>query len=180
MYYLKTRYYNPENERFLNEDIYVSTGRGLLDSNMFAYCRNNPTCRKDSSGTTEVAGPDDKPELVDDDKTIAGGKMGKSGSRGFVSKNAKYNFKSKLALNDHYEKHNSEFGNAFSDPQAYVDAANYVIQNGEYVAPQNGYVKFYGMNGRANYAFVGMSFDHTYITTFHLKHVSQIQFAVCK
>lgn len=49
---------------------------------MFAYCWNNPTRRKDSSGTTEVAGPDDNPDLVDDDKTIASGKTSSGGGIG--------------------------------------------------------------------------------------------------
>ena len=60
----------------------MSTGRGLLDSNMFAYCRNNPVCRRDSSGTTEVATPDDDPDLIDDDKSIAGGKTSGGGGAG--------------------------------------------------------------------------------------------------
>ena len=154
----------------------MSTGRGLLDSNMFAYCRNNPVCRRDSSGTTEVATPDDDPDLIDDDKTIAGGKTG----GGFGGNRGRFDFKSKTALDEHYTKHNPEFGNAYRSPQEYVDAANYVIQNGEYIPAQNAYVKFYGMDGRANYAFVGMTRDHMFITTFHLKHVSQILFWNCR
>ena len=91
-------------------------------------------------------------------------------------KSGQFTFKSEAALNKHYEKHNPEFGNVFSTPPEYVETANYVIENGQYIAKQNAYVKFYGMNGRANYAFVGMSYDGAYITTFHLKHVNQILF----
>lgn len=79
-------------------------------------------------------------------------------------------------MKEHYEKHNPEFGNAFSTPQEYVDAANYVIENGVYIPRQNAYVKFYGMNGGANFAFVGLSHCHSFITTFHLKHASLILF----
>lgn len=64
MYYLQTRYYDPENVRFLNADIYVSTGRGLLDSNMFAYCWNNPVIRSDEAGTdpfTQATADDSTP-----------------------------------------------------------------------------------------------------------------------
>ena len=43
---------------------------------MFAYCRNNPTYRKDSSGTAEVSLKDDDPDLIDEDKSFAGGKTG--------------------------------------------------------------------------------------------------------
>ena len=49
-YYLQSRYYDPETGRFLNADEYVSTGQGLLGTNMFAYCGNNPTSRVDDGG----------------------------------------------------------------------------------------------------------------------------------
>lgn len=54
LYYLQSRYYNPNIGRFINADIYISTGQGVLGNNMFAYCRNNPVCRKDASGTDDV------------------------------------------------------------------------------------------------------------------------------
>ena len=54
LYYLQSRYYNPNIGRFLNADSLVSTGQGLLGNNMFAYCRNNPVSRKDASGTDDV------------------------------------------------------------------------------------------------------------------------------
>ena len=48
---------------------------------MFAYCRNNPVCRKDISGTTSVDIFDsDGNPLTDDDQRIDGGKMGDSGN----------------------------------------------------------------------------------------------------
>ena len=50
LYYLQTRYYDPEVGRFINSDILVSTGQGLLGNNMFAYCLNNPTNYSDPSG----------------------------------------------------------------------------------------------------------------------------------
>lgn len=49
-YHLKSRYYSPEDGRFLNVDGYVQTGQGLLDKNMFAYCGNNPVNRRDGNG----------------------------------------------------------------------------------------------------------------------------------
>ena len=42
---------------------------------MFAYCRNNPVCRKDVTGTTDVALPDDGTELLDEEKSYEGGKI---------------------------------------------------------------------------------------------------------
>ena len=50
MYYLQTRYYDPETGRFINADGLVSTPTGLLGGNMFAYCNNNPVMLSDPSG----------------------------------------------------------------------------------------------------------------------------------
>ena len=50
LYYLQSRYYNPEMGRFLSADSLVSTGQGILGNNMFAYCLNNPVCHADPSG----------------------------------------------------------------------------------------------------------------------------------
>ncbi|MGE5455740.1 MAG: RHS repeat-associated core domain-containing protein, partial [Ignavibacteriales bacterium] len=50
LYYLNSRYYNPEMSRFLNADGYVSTAQGLMDSNMFVYTSNNPIIRSDMTG----------------------------------------------------------------------------------------------------------------------------------
>ena len=50
LYYLQSRYYNPEWGRFINADGLIATGQGLTGYNMFAYCGNNPVNRKDASG----------------------------------------------------------------------------------------------------------------------------------
>ena len=50
LYYLQSRYYNPQWGRFLNADGYVSTGTGLLGYNMYAYCDNNPVMYMDLTG----------------------------------------------------------------------------------------------------------------------------------
>ena len=50
LYYLQSRYYNPEIGRFINADTFVSTGQGLLGNNIFAYCRNNPVNYFDKGG----------------------------------------------------------------------------------------------------------------------------------
>ena len=50
LYYLQSRYYDPATGRFLNADGYVSTGQGILSSNMYAYCENNPVNRVDETG----------------------------------------------------------------------------------------------------------------------------------
>ena len=54
LYYLQSRYYNPETGRFLNADKFASTGQGILGNNMFTYCGNNPVCFTDSTGRRMV------------------------------------------------------------------------------------------------------------------------------
>ena len=54
LYYLSSRYYNPELCRFISADGYVQTGQGVFDKNMFAYCLNNPVNRVDSDGSSSV------------------------------------------------------------------------------------------------------------------------------
>ena len=49
-YYLQSRYYNPEIGRFLNADVFASTGQGFLGHNLFAYCANNPINFADTKG----------------------------------------------------------------------------------------------------------------------------------
>ena len=55
LYYLQSRYYDPEVGRFINADAYASTGQGILGTNMFAYCRNNPVGYCDGTGNYVVA-----------------------------------------------------------------------------------------------------------------------------
>ncbi len=50
LYYLQSRYYDPDVGRFINLDKFASTGQGLLGLNMFAYCLNQPVLYFDSSG----------------------------------------------------------------------------------------------------------------------------------
>ncbi len=53
LYYLQSRYYNPEWGRFLNADgfgVVTTSPMTLTDQNLFAYCDNNPIMRMDASG----------------------------------------------------------------------------------------------------------------------------------
>ena len=54
LYYLQSRYYDPEVGRFISVDGYPSTGQGILGCNMFTYCLNNPILLNDNTG--EAAG----------------------------------------------------------------------------------------------------------------------------
>ena len=50
LYYLKSRYYDPNLQRFINSDVIPSTGQKFIGANMFAYCLNNPVCIGDDGG----------------------------------------------------------------------------------------------------------------------------------
>ena len=50
LYYLQSRYYDPQTGRFLNADGQITTGSDLAGMNLFAYCSNNPVNMTDSSG----------------------------------------------------------------------------------------------------------------------------------
>lgn len=51
LYYLQSRYYDPEVGRFINADAFASTDiSGVLSTNMFAYCENRPTVGSDPTG----------------------------------------------------------------------------------------------------------------------------------
>ena len=54
LYYLQSRYYDPQTCRFINADeasvVTVSPDSANYDKNLYAYCDNNPVVRADSSG----------------------------------------------------------------------------------------------------------------------------------
>ena len=51
-YYLQSRYYDPENHRFINVDSFASTGQGFIGTNMFAYVNSDPVNCIDADGKT--------------------------------------------------------------------------------------------------------------------------------
>ena len=65
-YYLQSRYYDPAVKRFINADIYASTGQGFIGTNMFAYCNNNPISFSDYTGYSLVDADTDS----EDDYTV--------------------------------------------------------------------------------------------------------------
>jgi len=50
LYYLNSRYYNPQWGRFLNADGLVDGEDSLLATNIYIYCNNNPVMHSDPSG----------------------------------------------------------------------------------------------------------------------------------
>ena len=45
-----SRYYDPVTHRFVNADGYFQSGDNILDTNMNAYCQNNPGIYIDTGG----------------------------------------------------------------------------------------------------------------------------------
>ena len=55
-YYLRSRYYDPENHRFINADVYTTTdASNAISCNMFAYCNNNLVVFLDSTGMYSIS-----------------------------------------------------------------------------------------------------------------------------
>jgi len=50
LYYLQSRYYNPEWGRFINADSNFDINTGVLNANIFIYCANNPVIYADANG----------------------------------------------------------------------------------------------------------------------------------
>ncbi len=71
LYYLQSRYYDPEIGRFLNADVYVSTGQGFVGNNMFAYCLNNPVILDDLSGRLATLSGIANPNVMAADSTTS-------------------------------------------------------------------------------------------------------------
>ncbi len=57
-YYCGSRFYMPELGRFLNADVYPDTGTGVVGTNMFAYCNNNPVMFVDPDGEDTTTADD--------------------------------------------------------------------------------------------------------------------------
>ena len=57
LYYLQSRYYDPETCRFINADSLLVAGDYLQGTNLFAYCLNNPVMYSDPSGYESTYSP---------------------------------------------------------------------------------------------------------------------------
>jgi len=81
LYYLQSRYYDPELGRFLNADAFASTGQGILGNNMFAYCLGNPINRTDGEGSVSYDCMDDDADKDNNPfNDVGGGSGGGNGS----------------------------------------------------------------------------------------------------
>ena len=66
LYYVGSRYYDPQIRRWICADSYVSTGQGTLGLNTYVYCYNNPVVLIDMDGHRPVIGLDPQSETEDE------------------------------------------------------------------------------------------------------------------
>gem|GEM_PF-2943568 len=55
LYYLNSRYYDPQSDRFINADSFGGQVGSINSHNIFAYCMNNPVLLTDDQGTRPLA-----------------------------------------------------------------------------------------------------------------------------
>ena len=67
LYYLQSRYYDPEMGRFINADAQLNTD-AILGYNMLGYCYNNPIMLSDSLGTRPILGTSIENETEEEKK----------------------------------------------------------------------------------------------------------------
>jgi RHS repeat-associated protein len=99
---------------------------------------------------------------------------GKAGGKAFS-----YGFSTSERLFTHFGKHGGDVMKGLNknnyDIKNYLNDANYIIKTGQYIPKMNGYIKFMGKDGRANYGFVGMTRDGKNITTFGVRSVNRLK-----
>ena len=85
-----------------------------------------------------------------------------------VTPNKHLEFESQAKLEEHFAKHGNQFNGLYSNPQEYLQGANYVINNGTFVPEMNGYAMFFRVTskGKELYHFVGLERNGLYITTY--------------
>ena len=54
LFYLQSRYYCPMLRRFISADVYIDTADGILGTNMYAYCHNDPINFWDPNGESRL------------------------------------------------------------------------------------------------------------------------------
>ena len=54
MYWLKSRYYYPEMQRFISADVFLGNTKCILSHNAYAYAKCRPTMRTDAGGSKDV------------------------------------------------------------------------------------------------------------------------------
>lgn len=77
-------------------------------------------------------------------------------------------------LTSHFGKHGNEFDGLYSTAKEYAEGAKYVTKNGTYIPEMNGYIKFFGSGGKANYAFVGLTRNGLRVTAYEIRGIADL------
>ena len=141
LYYLQSRYYDPELGRFINEDSLISSDQSVLGNNLFAYCLNNPVSRNDNRGTTSVEIFDSNGNSLPDDEEFSGsgGNGGNNGGNN-GTKIYRYGYDSSKKLVPTEKDVNSDTGLSFSTkarPGSAVTTIDAVNSTGKLYAVQD-------------------------------------------
>ena len=149
LYYLQSRYYDPELGRFINEDSLISSDQSVLGNNLFAYCLNNPVSRNDNRGTTSVEIYDSNGNGLPDDEEFSGS-GGNGGNNGI--KIYRYGYDSPKKLVPTENDVNSDTGLSFSTkarPGSAVTTIEEVNSTGKLYAVQDSpfHVSVYPVGG---------------------------------
>lgn len=136
MYYLQSRYYNPEWGRFINADGIIGQTGELLGHNLFAYCKNNPISLKDDSGFLACSAVDGVSDGGTGDRNVGDKPVGGAASSGNLAN--RFNATIKDAI--------SKFNNGL---RANINQAEFDRQLAKYGTGgvkelEDGRVRFYG------------------------------------
>ncbi|QLY40548.1 RHS repeat-associated core domain-containing protein [Hujiaoplasma nucleasis] len=109
LYYLQSRYYNPETGRFINADGIVQSSDTILGLNMYSYAENNPVMNMDPTGYNCVY------QDVDGDGDFFDQDGGPCGGRGMGTSQHLISGGASASVNDVYSTgYNSGMGNMIS------------------------------------------------------------------
>lgn len=163
LYYLQSRYYNPEIGRFINADSFASTGQGLLGNNMFAYCLNNPVRYKDTQGHAAADCFDTDGEQLSNNELVGldsgGGIYTPPSGGGGISNSI---FANGIRVDfGHGARHLTGYN--ISDIESHI-ANDVVTKPGSYAHSSREYLDYYGR--RLEYRYYTRSSDHIFVGTY--------------
>ena len=163
LYYLQSRYYDPETGRFINADAFTSTGQGLTGNNMFAYCGNNPIMNIDYQGFYYACY---------EDRITTG-----HGGGGYSPRPPKIKQVDITEELDTALEENAKAFQAYVDTHTYIESTWYFVSNvrtgGEWDLKSEWNLDPY----QTNYIYNGIVFDYDDIGNIHYGYVSRVLYS---
>jgi RHS repeat-associated protein len=168
LHYNRHRYYDPRLGRYLTPDP-VKLAGGI---NQYQYTPN-PTGWVDPLGLSSNCPPPNRPGCAVPDG-VSGAKVNDGEPKLPTTRSPPKNFGSESKLDDHFQKHGSEFKT--ESKEEYLSMARFLVNHGTRIEykykgeTRSGYLKLMGNNrkGEAKFAFVGTN-QNNEITTLHAK-----------